>query len=158
MDVKELYKRKLISLEEAVRLVQSNQKICTAMAASEPAGLLTALAGRKDELENVTIVSCLIMRDYEIFKPEMTGRFLNETWFYGPGDRANHVHGNVTYIPNNLHEAGKKKLANDKINIFWGTATPMDKRGYFSLSLGLTYEKLMIEQADWWCWKSTRTA
>ncbi|HOB40808.1 MAG TPA: acetyl-CoA hydrolase/transferase C-terminal domain-containing protein [Limnochordia bacterium] len=148
MDVKELYKRKLISLEEAVRLVQSNQKICTAMAASEPAGLLTALAGRKDELENVTIVSCLIMRDYEIFKPEMTGRFLNETWFYGPGDRANHVHGNVTYIPNNLHEAGKKKLANDKINIFWGTATPMDKRGYFSLSLGLTYEKLMIEQAD----------
>ncbi len=148
MDVKELYKRKLISLEEAVRLVQSNQKICTAMAASEPAGLLTALAGRKDELENVTIVSSLIMRDYEIFKPEMTGRFLNETWFYGPGDRANHVHGNVTYIPNNLHEAGKKKLANDKINIFWGTATPMDKRGYFSLSLGLTYEKLMIEQAD----------
>jgi len=148
VDVKELYKRKLISLEEAVRLVQSNQKICTAMAASEPAGLLTALAGRKDELENVTIVSCLIMRDYEIFKPEMTGRFLNETWFYGPGDRANHVHGNVTYIPNNLHEAGKKKLANDKINIFWGTATPMDKRGYFSLSLGLTYEKLMIEQAD----------
>ena len=96
----------------------------------------------------MTIVSCLIMRDYEIFKPEMTGRFLNETWFYGPGDRANHVHGNVTYIPNNLHEAGKKKLANDKINIFWGTATPMDKRGYFSLSLGLTYEKLMIEQAD----------
>jgi len=148
VDVKELYKRKLISLEEAVRLVQSNQKICTAMAASEPAGLLTALTGRKDELENVTIVSCLIMRDYEIFKPEMTGRFLNETWFYGPGDRANHVHGNVTYIPNNLHEAGKKKLANDKINIFWGTATPMDKRGYFSLSLGLTYEKLMIEQAD----------
>ena len=89
-----------------------------------------------------------MMGDYEILKPEMKGRFLNETWFYGPGDRANHSHGNVTYIPNNLHEAGRKKLANDKINIFWGTASPMDKRGFFSLSLGLTYEKMMVDAAD----------
>jgi acyl-CoA hydrolase len=118
------------------------------MAASEPQGLLKGLERRKDELENVSLVSCLMMGDYEILKPEMKGRFLNETWFYGPGDRANHSHGNVTYIPNNLHEAGRKKLANDKINIFWGTASPMDKRGFFSLSLGLTYEKMMVEAAD----------
>ena len=148
MDVRELYKRKLISVEEAVNMVQSNQKVCTAMAASEPQGLLKGLERRKDELENVSLVSCLMMGDYEILKPEMKGRFLNETWFYGPGDRANHSHGNVTYIPNNLHEAGRKKLANDKINIFWGTASPMDKRGFFSLSLGLTYEKMMVEAAD----------
>ena len=148
MDVRELYKRKLISVEEAVNMVQSNQKVCTAMAASEPQGLLKGLERRKDELENVSLVSCLMMGDYEILKPDMKGRFLNETWFYGPGDRANHSHGNVTYIPNNLHEAGRKKLANDKINIFWGTASPMDKRGFFSLSLGLTYEKMMVEAAD----------
>jgi len=148
VDVRELYKRKHISIEEAVNMVQSNQKVCTAMAASEPQGLLKGLEGRKDELENVSLVSCLMMGDYDILKPEMKGRFINETWFYGPGDRANHPHGNVTYIPNNLHEAGKKKLANDKINIFWGTASPMDKRGFFSLSLGLTYEKMMVEEAD----------
>jgi acyl-CoA hydrolase len=148
VDVRELYKRKLISVEEAVNMVQSNQKVCTAMAASEPQGLLKGLERRKDELENVSLVSCLMMGDYEILKPEMKGRFLNETWFYGPGDRANHSHGNVTYIPNNLHEAGRKKLANDKINIFCGTASPMDKRGFFSLSLGLTYEKMMVEAAD----------
>jgi acyl-CoA hydrolase len=40
VDVRELYKRKLISVEEAVNMVQSNQKVCTAMAASEPQGLL----------------------------------------------------------------------------------------------------------------------
>jgi acyl-CoA hydrolase len=89
-----------------------------------------------------------MMGDYEILKPEMKGRFLNETWFYGPGDRANHSHGNVTYIPNNLHEAGRKKLANDKINIFWGTAITHGQAGFFSLSLGLTYEKMMVEAAD----------
>lgn len=148
MSAKELYKQKCISIEAAVEMVKSNQKICTAMAASEPQGLLKGLERRKNELENVSLVSCLMMGDYEILKPDMKGRFLNETWFYGPADRANHIHGNVTYIPNNLHEAGKKKLANDHISVFWGTASPMDKRGYFSLSLGLTYEKMMVEQAD----------
>ncbi|HBG02312.1 MAG TPA: 4-hydroxybutyrate--acetyl-CoA CoA transferase [Firmicutes bacterium] len=148
MDVRELYKQKHISIEEAVNMVKSNQKVCTAMAASEPQGLLKGLERRKDELENVSLVSCLMMGDYEILRPEMKGRFLNETWFYGPGDRANHGHGNVTYIPNNLHEAGRKKLANDTINVFWGTASPMDKRGFFSLSLGLTYEKAMVEGVD----------
>ncbi len=148
MDVRELYKQKHVSIEEAVDMVQSNQKVCIAMAASEPQGLLKGLERRKNELENVNLVSCLMMGDYAILRPDMKGRFLNETWFYGPGDRASHVHGNVTYIPNNLHEAGKKKLANDKISVFWGTASPMDKRGFFSLSLGLTYEKMMVEQAD----------
>ncbi len=148
MDVKELYKKKKITIEEAVDKVQSNQKLCVAMAGSEPQGLLRGLARRKDELDNVHIVSCLMMGDYDILKGKYAGRFLNETWFYGAGDRANHPHGNVTYLPNNLHEAGIKKLANDKINIFWGTATPMDKWGYFSLSLGLTYEKMMIQGVD----------
>ncbi|MCF8009568.1 MAG: 4-hydroxybutyrate CoA-transferase [Halanaerobiales bacterium] len=148
MDFQKLYDEKLITTKEAVAKVKSNQKVCTAMAGSEPQGLLNELGNRKDELENVNIVSCLMMGDYDFLKPEMKGHFLNETWFYGPGDRANHVHGNVTYIPNNLHEAGKIKIENDNINIFWGTATSMDKNGFFSLSLGLTYEKMMVENID----------
>jgi len=148
MDYKELYTEKLISIPEAVSKVESNQKVCTAMAGSEPQGLLSELGNHKDELENVNIVSCLMMGDYDFLKPEMKGHFLNETWFYGPGDRANHKHGNVTYIPNNLHEAGSIKIDNDNINIFWGTATSMDKNGFFSLSLGLTYEKQMVENID----------
>ena len=43
MDSKELYRRKLISIPEAVGLVRSHQIIGTAMAAAEPTGLLTAL-------------------------------------------------------------------------------------------------------------------
>ncbi|MGM0446397.1 MAG: acetyl-CoA hydrolase/transferase family protein, partial [Bacillota bacterium] len=132
MDFQKLYKEKLITIPEAVSIVESNQKVCTAMAGSEPQGLLTELGKHKDEFENVNIVSCLMMGDYDFLKPEMKGHFLNETWFYGPGDRANHKHGNVTYIPNNLHEAGKIKIDNDNINIFWGTATSMDKNGFFS--------------------------
>ena len=148
MNVGKKYQEKLITIPEAVSKVKSNQKVVTAMAASEPQGLLHELENRRDELENVNIVSCLMMGDYNFLEPEMRGTFLNETWFYGPADRENHKHGNVTYIPNNLHEAGMKKLENDDLNIFWGTATPMDENGFFSLSLGLTYEKMMIEDEN----------
>jgi acyl-CoA hydrolase len=148
MNVNKKYQEKLVTIPEAVLKVKSNQKVVIAMAASEPQGLLHELENRSDELENVNIVSCLMMGDYNFLKPEMKGTFLNETWFYGPADRENHKHGNVTYIPNNLHEAGMKKLENDNLNIFWGTATPMDENGYFSLSLGLTYEKMMVENKN----------
>ncbi len=142
------YKNKRISRDEAVSMVNNGDKITAAMAGSEPQGLLEKLSERAQEFNDVTLVSCLMMKDYGLQEPDKKGHVFNESWFYGENDRENHQHGNVSYIPNNLHGAGKNKLANDQIDVFWGTAAPMDKRGYFSLSLGLTYEKLMIEQAD----------
>ncbi len=56
--------------------------------------------------------------------------------------------GTVTYIPNNLHLAGTDKLQNDKPDIYWGIASPMDKHGYLTLSLSVVYEKEMVENVD----------
>jgi acyl-CoA hydrolase len=80
----------------------------------------------------------------------MTGHFFVENWFYGAPDRKVHPEGRVSYIPNNLHQAATNKLlaAKNKVNVFWGTATPPDERGYMSLSLGLVIEKQLIEAAD----------
>ncbi len=151
MDPKETYKKKLISIPEAVSMVQSHQTIGVAMAASEPPGLLAELGKHKDRLEDVTVWVCLPMRIYDfIQKPEMTGHFFVENWFYGAPDRKVHSEGRVSYIPNNLHQAATNKLlaAKNKVNVFWGTATPPDTRGYMSLSLGLVTEKQLIEAAD----------
>ncbi|MGE5592664.1 MAG: acetyl-CoA hydrolase/transferase family protein [Betaproteobacteria bacterium] len=147
MNPKELYREKLITIEEAVAKVKSGQSIVVAMCAAEPPGLLGAISSRKDELENVTIMSCLLMRDYDFLKPEMKGHFLNEAWYYGPHSYRAHPAGTVTFMPNHLHECALKKRDIDPPDIFWGTATPMDKNGYMSLSLSLTYEKPLIEVA-----------
>ncbi len=150
MDPKELG-QKLLSISEAVSLVQSNQTIGTAMAASEPTGLLAELSKHKDRLQNVTVWVCLPLRQYDfILKPEMAGHFFVENWFYGAPDREVHPQGRTSYIPNNLHAAARVKLeaAGNHVDIFWGTATPPDKRGFMSLSLGLVIEKQLIEAAD----------
>ncbi len=151
MNPRKLYEHKLISIPEAVSLVQSHQTIATAMAAAEPVGLLTELGRHRDRLEDVTVWVCLPLRLYDfILKPEMSGHFFVENWFYGAPDREVHPQGRTSYIPNNLHRAADDKLYASKrhVNVFWGTATPPDRYGYMSLSLSLVIEKQLIEAAD----------
>ncbi len=151
MNPQELYKRKRISIPEAVSLVQSHHVIGTAMAASEPTGLLSELGNHKDRLEDVAVWVCLPLRLYDfVLKPEMAGHFFVENWFYGAPDREVHPQGRTSYIPNNLHAAAYDKLeaSGHQLDIFWGTATPPDQRGYMSLSTSLVIEKVLIEAAD----------
>lgn len=150
MDYKELYKRKLVSVEEILSKINSGDEIVSAMAASEPQGILSKLHTIKDRVENVTVVVCLPMKNYDFFMdPSMKGHFLTESWFYTAGLREAHKYGTVSFIPNHLHLASTKRLHYRKPRFFLGTATPMDKHGYFSLSLGVTYEKDILENADY---------
>jgi acyl-CoA hydrolase len=145
------YKEKYISLQEAVAMIKSNQTIGVGIAGAEPVGLLTTMAERALEVENVHFWTCLPMRAYEIFKnPEMAGHIFNENWFYSFTDRAVHPEGRVSYIPNNLHQAATDKLhsTHNKLDVFWGTATPPNDEGYMSLSIGLIVQKDLLEAAD----------
>jgi acyl-CoA hydrolase/ABC-type branched-subunit amino acid transport system substrate-binding protein len=147
----ELYAQKLISIPDAVSLVQSHQTVGVGLAGSEPPGLLSELGNHKDRLEGVTVWVALPLRQYDfVLNPEMAGHFFVENWFYGAPDRKVHPQGRISYIPNNLHEAARVRLlaAGNHLDIYWGVATPPDKRGYMSLSLGVVYEKLLIEAAD----------
>lgn len=151
MNASELYRSKLLTIPEAVGLVRSGQSIATAMAAAEPTGLLTELGNHRDRLRDVTVWVCLPLRLYDfILKPEMSGHFFVENWFYGAPDREVHPQGRTSYVPNNLHQAssGKLKASNGRVNVYWGTATPPDAHGYMSLSLSLVIEKQLIEAAD----------
>lgn len=151
MNLDELISRKTISIPQAVSMVQSHQSIATGIAGSEASGLLSELANHRDRLEDVHVWVCLPLRSYDyLVKPEMSGHFFVENWFYSGTDRLIHPQGRVSYIPNNLHRAATDKLIANKghLNIFWGTATPPDKRGFMSLSLGLVIEKQLIDAAD----------
>ncbi len=147
MDLQKEYLHRLMQPEKAVDMVKDNQTIVAAMAASEPPALLKNLARKARELKGVRICTCLLMRDYGFMDPSLRGHILNESWFFGPWERKYYPEKMATHLPNNLHEAGQKKSEKDQIDFFWGTAAPMDENGFFSLSLGVTYEKIMVEKA-----------
>jgi acyl-CoA hydrolase len=145
------YRRKLISIDEALSKIKSNDTVVVAMAAAQPPGLLSSLHLIKDKVKNVKLITCLLLKDYEYLKyigVDKSSPFILESWFFGSPERELYKKGLTSFIPNNLHNAGMEKIKAEKINVFLGTATPPDNRGFMSLSLSLVYEKEMIENAD----------
>jgi acyl-CoA hydrolase len=105
----------------------------------------------KDRVKNVKVFSVLTLKGYDFYmKPEMKGHFELSSWFHAPGSRQalKEKTGTVTYVPNMLHRAGLDRIHNRAPHLFIGTCTPPDKNGFVSLSLGITYEKDMLEEAE----------
>ncbi|SES92344.1 acetyl-CoA hydrolase/transferase family protein [Anaerobranca gottschalkii] len=149
MKIIEEYKRKVITVEEALDKVKSGDHIITALAAAEPREFLSNLHTIAPKVSDVTVTCCLPMNNYRFFSEKGYEKsFSLESWFYTPGLRAAHGEGRATFIPNHLHFAGTKRVQYKKCNIFVGTASPMDKHGFLSLSLSATYEREIIEGAD----------
>lgn len=143
------YKNKIITVEDALKLVRSNDHIITGLGSAEGKAFLKQLHTIADRVENVTVNNCLPMDTYEFYQnPEYRKNFGVDGWFYAPGLRKAHKQGNISFIPNNLHFAASKRLTHIKPHIYVGNGTYPDEHGYISLSLSNVYEKESIEAAD----------
>ncbi len=149
MDIQQLYKDRIITVDQALSFIKSNDEIISALGAAEPRGMVSRIHEVADRVENVTVVTCLPMGGYEYFQnPDYKDQIRMEGWFYSPEIRKAHKNGNVSFVPNHLHLAAERRLDYKKPDIFIGTASPMDKHGYLSLSLSATYERDMMEHAE----------
>jgi len=139
---------KTISLNEALNLVKDNDHIVAGMAASEGKAFFERLHEIASKVNHVTIDNCLPLSPYTFMLDEtLKETFSINSWFFNGDLRKAFNHGNISYIPNHLHFAGVKRLYEKTPDIYVGNATPPDKHGFVSLSLGNVYEKKMIEQA-----------
>jgi len=121
------------------------------MAASEPQIFLSKLHEVPPSLQDINVFTCLNMKDYPFFSTkESEGRFINNSWFYNGSNRKVVLQGlkTMTYVPNNLHQAATNLIQSRKIDMYVGIASPMDKNGYLTLSVGITYEKDILEKTD----------
>jgi acyl-CoA hydrolase len=147
----DIYKSKIIEIPEAVSKIKSDSDIVVAMCASEPQGCMNQFHTAANRVDDVRVFSCLTLKPYEFFmKPEMRGHFELASWFHAPGPRAaiKAGTGTITYVPNMLHRAASDRIYARRPDYFFGTCTPPDKHGFVSLSLGITYEKDIIDAAD----------
>lgn len=143
------YKSKIITVEKALELVQSDYQIVTGLGSSEGKAFLKELHTIADRVTNVTVNNCLPMDNYEFFvNPEYKKSFGVDGWFYSPTLRKAHKNGNISFIPNNLHFAASKRFDHIHVNIYVGNGTYPDEHGFISLSLGNVYEKAAIDAAD----------
>lgn len=142
------YKDKVVSVEKALELVQSDMQIVTGLGGADPKVFLGNLHTIADRVKNVNITTYLPQYIHEYMDAKYKGIFHIDSEFYSGVNRAVEKNGMGSYIPNNLSAAGRDRLTNIKPDIFVCTASMPDKHGYVSLSLSNVYDRRMLEAAD----------
>jgi acyl-CoA hydrolase len=144
------YKSRLRSIDEAIGCIQSGYDVVVGQCASEPQGTMSRLHILASKVRDVRVFSVLTLKPYDFYmKPEMQGHFELASWFHAPGSRGaiKAGAGTVTYVPNMLHRAASDRIHARPPEVFIGTCTPPDRNGFVSLSLGITYEKDILEHS-----------
>lgn len=149
MDYKQEYDSKLITVDRALEMVESDTDICVSLAAAEPKDFMSRLHEVAGRVKKVNVLTCLSMGDYKfVSEPEMKGHFTNAAWFYTAPLRKDHPLGTTSFIPSNSYRAAADRLKYRKPHIFVGSAASMDKHGYLNISLSAAFEKEFIENSD----------
>lgn len=142
------HKQKLIEPEAALMLVESGQRIVVAMAAAEPQIFMKRIGGRARDLKELTIHCANPSRQYECFTdPTLTGRVTLEVMFLTSAVRNYHGNDMVHYVPQHLSQWATNIFARGDVDIFWGSCTPPDRRGFVSLGPGACYESEVLKRA-----------
>ncbi|MCF7931279.1 MAG: 4-hydroxybutyrate--acetyl-CoA CoA transferase, partial [Acholeplasmataceae bacterium] len=89
---------KTITVQEAIKLVKSDDIIVIGMAGAEPRLFLRELHHRADEVKNVRVTNCLPFENAEFFiNPIYKSSFSVDSWFFGPSLRKASENGNISF-------------------------------------------------------------
>ncbi|MBI5808393.1 MAG: acetyl-CoA hydrolase/transferase family protein [Ignavibacteriales bacterium] len=98
------YNSRLVTADEAVKIIKSNDKIVVQPGCAAPLTLINSMVKRKDELENVDIYHILIVGDLPYLQPGMEKHFRHKAFFIGGNARQAVNEGRADFIPIFLHE------------------------------------------------------
>jgi len=142
MDWQADYRRKLRSAEEALRVVQSGDRVVFAHASGEPLDLVDALVARAPELRDVEIVHMVAMGKGEYARPEYAESFFHNSVFVGASTRDAVHAGRGDYIPTFFSQIPdlflKGYLPPDVVLIH---LSPPDRHGFCSFGISVDYTK-----------------
>ena len=127
---------KLVSAEEAVKVIKSNDRVYIQAAAAAPQKLIKAMSARHEELRNVEICHLHTEGEAPYANPEMKDSFHVNSFFIGKNVRHTLKAGNGSYTPVFLSELPKlfQKRIIDLDVVLIHVSLP-DKHGYCSLGV-----------------------
>jgi acyl-CoA hydrolase len=142
------YARKLISAEDAARLVKSGDWVEYGMGLCQPVVFDAALAARQDALRNVGIRGLMSVRPLAVVETvKDRASMAYASWHFSSQERRWSGEGRCDYIPMSYRfqpEIYRKALDVDVAVI---STPPMDKHGYFNFSLTNSSTRAFLEKA-----------
>ena len=130
------YKEKLISADEAVSFVKSNDKIFYSEFVLFPETLDEALAKRIHQLKNIDLRGVCFSRVPKIVEadPKREHVIMND-WHFGTVSRRLHDINMCNYIPLSYHQGPRTIRKYREFDVAFITVAQMDKNGYFNYGL-----------------------
>lgn len=143
-----LYRQKLTSPAEAMRLIRNGESIIVPTGVGEAPALLTALSEQRCSFRDVKVSQILAVRKYGYLDPETVGNVRHVALFFGGATRAGGQEGWVDFIPNNFSEVPTQiERGQIPAQVVFSMASPMDEEGYFAIGLGADYTMAAIAKA-----------
>lgn len=144
----DIYKARLTTAEEAVKVIKSGDRVVPGHAASESELIVAAMVKRYKELENVIIVQGVALGSAPYCKPEMKGHFVLNSMFLGPNTRSSVWDTYGDFIPLKFHEFPRAfREGWIPVDVFITMVSPPDKHGYCSLGVSVDHSKQLVESA-----------
>ncbi len=142
------YKSKVVSVEEAVSVVKSGDKIFISGNAATPLLLTNALARRKDDLHDVEVNHVLLLGDDPLTKRGMEKHFRHNSLFVGPADREAIAEGKSDYVPVHLSEIPDLfRTGIIPLDVAFIHVSPPDEHGFMSFGVECVASKAAAENA-----------
>ena len=150
MDIHGIYRNKLRTPEEAVRLVKSGDWVDYSQVTSFPAALDAALAARRGELRDVKLRCAISMRPVQVVEQDPEGEsFTYNVWHCSGLDRKYIDAGRAYFSPMLFRHCGSYyERGYAPVNVAMVTVAPMDKHGFFSYGLTNCAQQELIDAAE----------
>lgn len=142
---------KIVSAEEAVKVIKTNDRIHIHSVACAPQKLINAMCerGRNKEFKNVRIQHLHTEGPAPYASKEFEGVFQLESYFVGHNVRKETQEGYADYIPVFLHETQKLiREGYNKVNVAMVQVSPPDKHGYVSLGTSVDATLAAVQTAE----------
>lgn len=137
----ETYKSRVTTAEEAVKAINSGDRIFLTGNCSVPKTLLAALVARAPELENVEVCHALTIGSSDYVAPEMEGHIRANALFIGPNVRQAVQAGRADFTPVLLSEFTLLfKQGILPLDVTFAHLSPPDEHGFcsYGIETGLT--------------------
>ena len=158
MDYSQEYKQKLVSADEAVKLIKSGDWVDYGWCNGTVDVLDQALAKRTDELKNVNLRGGILLKPLAVFAREDAGEhFTWNSWHMSGIERKLIARGCAYYSPirySELPRYYRESSCPDDVAMIM--VAPMDKHGYFNFGQTHPISVQCVRLPNMSSWKSTK--
>ena len=144
MDWREEYKRKMVSADEALKVVKSGDRV-TFSSGMEPLSLGRALAARKDELRNVKVFIPGPGRVFNWYEPGWEDSFSIEISYIVPIVRKMFAERRCDFLVSSLYYTHPPEIR--EIDVLLTEVSPPDEHGFCSFGAMLWNKKAKVKGA-----------